>query len=207
MRFKNIITTAGTLFAATMLIAATGCAAPKKTSRPARIAPAPVQKPRAETLREITEKAYRGDKDAQKKLAARYAAGNEVVKDEILSEQWNLRADPKLSAGAASVAKPVTAKQPAKTMASTAPLAAKTVPANAQKTAATGTKTARAAAGTPTNDFQLLLRRAAQGDRAALSKFRTDAALRKRLADYAKTQEGKRNPFVREVISRLNANK
>ena len=174
----------------------------------------------AESLGATVRGANRGDADSQKQLAARYASGREVVKDDVLAEQWNLRADPKLSAklgGNALAAlqrrRAADAPKPAPAQAET-PAAKKTVPA---KKAAPGvpakpaaqTRKPAAAAPAPAKpetseaEFRLLLRRASQGDSAALKKFREDSALRARLNNYAQTPEGRRNPFVDAVKRKI----
>lgn len=168
----------------------------------------------AESLGATVRGANRGDADSQKQLAARYASGHEVVKDDVLAEQWNLRADPKLSAklgGNALAAlqrrRAADAPKPAPAQAET-PAAKKTVPA---KPAAQTQKPADAAPEAPVPakpetseaEFRLLLRRASQGDSAALKKFREDSALRARLNNYAQTPEGRRNPFVDAVKRKI----
>lgn len=216
-----------------------GCMqAPKPKLAPAP-APAAAVKSAAEVkLENIAYKANRGDKKAQEQLAARYASGNDVVKDDILSEQWLLRADPKKSPTSGGNANASIQKKNAEKAAAEKEAAAKTKTSaqasaknassgNAAKKAAGNSpdatskfylgekseaqaapaaeKTAPAAAPKPKarDDFQLILRRASQGDRAALNKIRNDAETRRKFAAYAKTPEGKRNPFVREVLNRL----
>lgn len=174
----------------------------------------------AESLGATVRGANRGDADSQKQLAARYASGHEVVKDDVLAEQWNLRADPKLSAklgGNALAAlqrrRAADAPKPAPAQAET-PAAKKTVPAPVPaKKAAPGVPAKPAAAApeapapakpeTSEAEFRLLLRRASQGDSAALKKFREDSALRARLNNYAQTPEGRRNPFVDAVKRKI----
>lgn len=177
----------------------------------------------AESLGATVRGANRGDADSQKQLAARYASGHEVVKDDVLAEQWNLRADPKLSAklgGNALAAlerrRAADAPKPAPAQAET-PAAKKTVPAKKAapgvpaKPAAQTQKPAAAASEAPAPakpetseaEFRLLLRRASQGDSAALKKFREDSALRARLNNYAQTPEGRRNPFVDAVKRKI----
>lgn len=172
----------------------------------------------AESLGATVRGANRGDADSQKQLAARYASGHEVVKDDVLAEQWNLRADPKLSAklgGNALAAlqrrRAADAPKPAPAQAET-PAAKKTVPAKKAapgvpaKPAAQTRKPAAAAPAKPETseaEFRLLLRRASQGDSAALKKFREDSALRARLNNYAQTPEGRRNPFVDAVKRKI----
>lgn len=170
----------------------------------------------AESLGATVRGANRGDADSQKQLAARYASGHEVVKDDVLAEQWNLRADPKLSAklgGNALAAlqrrRAADAPKPAPAQAET-PAAKKTVPAPVPaKKAAPGVPAKPAAAPAPAKpetseaEFRLLLRRASQGDSAALKKFREDSALRARLNNYAQTPEGRRNPFVDAVKRKI----
>lgn len=177
----------------------------------------------AESLGATVRGANRGDADSQKQLAARYASGHEVVKDDVLAEQWNLRADPKLSAklgGNALAAlqrrRAADAPKPAPAQAET-PAAKKSVPA---KKAAPGVsakpdaQTRKPAAAVPEApapakpetseaEFRLLLRRASQGDSAALKKFREDSALRARLNNYAQMPEGRRNPFVDAVKRKI----
>lgn len=170
----------------------------------------------AESLGATVRGANRGDADSQKRLAARYASGHEVVKDDVLAEQWNLRADPKLSAkigGNALAAlqrrRAADAPKPEPAQAET-PAAKKPVPA---KKAAPGVPAKPAAAApeapapakpeTSEAEFRLLLRRASQGDSAALKKFREDSALRARLNNYAQTPEGRRNPFVDAVKRKI----
>lgn len=194
-----------------------------ETTKPTGKTPSPPHQP---TLGEIARKATRGDKRSQEQLAARYASGNEVVKDDILSEQWLLRANPKMSPTSggnanASIQKKQAEKAAAEKQAQVA--AEKAKAAQAQKTAvAAAAKTvpsakkapasapgAKAAADVPAaqtqqpDDFQMLLRKASQGDRAALNKIRNDAATLRQFKIYAKTPEGSRNPFVREVQNRL----
>lgn len=181
----------------------------------------------AESLGATVRGVNRGDADSQKQLAARYASGHEVVKDDVLAEQWNLRADPKLSAklgGNALAAlqrrRAADAPKPAPAQAET-PAAKKTAPAPVPaKKAAPGVpakpdaqtqKPADAAPEAPVPakpetseaEFRLLLRRASQGDSAALKKFREDSALRARLNNYAQTPEGRRNPFVDAVKRKI----
>lgn len=181
----------------------------------------------AESLGATVRGANHGDADSQKQLAARYASGREVVKDDVLAEQWNLRADPKLSAklgGNALAAlerrRAADAPKPAPAQAET-PAAKKTAPAPVPaKKAAPGVpakpdaqtrKPAVAASEAPAPakpetseaEFRLLLRRASQGDSAALKKFREDSALRARLNNYAQTPEGRRNPFVDAVKRKI----
>ena len=177
----------------------------------------------AESLGATVRGANRGDADSQKQLAARYASGHEVVKDDVLAEQWNLRADPKLSAklgGNALAAlerrRAADAPKPAPAQAET-PAAKKTIPAPVPaKKAAPGVpakpdaQTRKPAAApapakpeTSEAEFRLLLRRASQGDSAALKKFREDSALRARLNNYAQTPEGRRNPFVDAVKRKI----
>lgn len=177
----------------------------------------------AESLGATVRGVNRGDADSQKQLAARYASGHEVVKDDVLAEQWNLRADPKLSAklgGNALAAlqrrRAADAPKPAPAQAET-PAAKKTVPAKKAapgvpaKPAAQTQKPAAAASEAPAPakpetseaEFRLLLRRASQGDSAALKKFREDSALRARLNNYAQTPEGRRNPFVDAVKRKI----
>lgn len=202
-----------------------GCQQPPK-KQPA--AHAPIVRKSAPTLEEIARKANRGDKQSQEQLAARYASGNEVVKDEILSEQWLLRANPKMSPTSGGNANASIQKKKEEKAAAEKQRAQKTaVAAQAQKPAAAPTPAAASSkAATPAaekpagdsaeanapatpaaqpkrDDFHLILRKASQGDRAALNKIRSDAALRRRFDAYAKTPEGKRNPFVREVQNRL----
>ena len=148
----------------------------------------------AESLGATVRGANRGDADSQKQLAARYASGHEVVKDDVLAEQWNLRADPKLSAklggnalAALQCRRAADAPKPAPAQAET-PAAKKTAPAKPETSEA---------------EFRLLLRRASQGDSAALKKFREDSALRARLNNYAQTPEGRRNPFVDAVKRKI----
>ena len=180
----------------------------------------------AESLGATVRGANRGDADSQKQLAARYASGHEVVKDDVLAEQWNLRADPKLSAklgGNALAAlqrrRAADAPKPAPAQAET-PAAKKTAPApvpakkaapsapakpaaQTQKPAAAPEASAPAKPETSEAEFRLLLRRASQGDSAALKKFREDSALRARLNNYAQTPEGRRNPFVDAVKRKI----
>lgn len=174
----------------------------------------------AESLGATVRGANRGDADSQKRLAARYASGHEVVKDDVLAEQWNLRADPKLSAkigGNALAAlqrrRAADAPKPEPAQAET-PAAKRTVPAPVPaKKAAPGVPAKPAAAASEASapakpetseaEFRLLLRRASQGDSAALKKFREDSALRARLNNYAQTPEGRRNPFVDAVKRKI----
>lgn len=170
----------------------------------------------AESLGATVRGANRGDADSQKRLAARYASGHEVVKDDVLAEQWNLRADPKLSAkigGNALAAlqrrRAADAPKPEPAQAET-PAAKKPVPAKkaapgvpAKPAAAASEASAPAKPETTDAEFRLLLRRASQGDSAALKKFREDSALRARLNNYAQTPEGRRNPFVDAVKRKI----
>lgn len=170
----------------------------------------------AESLGATVRGANRGDADSQKRLAARYASGHEVVKDDVLAEQWNLRADPKLSAkigGNALAAlqrrRAADAPKPEPAQAET-PAAKKPVPAKkaapgvpAKPAAAAPEASAPAKPETSEAEFRLLLRRASQGDSAALKKFREDSALRARLNNYAQTPEGRRNPFVDAVKRKI----
>ncbi|MGN0884444.1 MAG: hypothetical protein ACI4P6_04505 [Candidatus Spyradosoma sp.] len=170
----------------------------------------------AESLGATVRGANRGDADSQKRLAARYASGHEVVKDDVLAEQWNLRADPKLSAkigGNALAAlqrrRAADAPKPEPAQAET-PAAKKPVPAKkaapgvpAKPAAAASEASAPAKPETSEAEFRLLLRRASQGDSAALKKFREDSALRARLNNYAQTPEGRRNPFVDAVKRKI----
>lgn len=181
----------------------------------------------AESLGATVRGANRGDADSQKQLAARYASGHEVVKDDVLAEQWNLRADPKLSAKlggnalaalqrrrAADAPKPAPAQAETPAAKKTAPApvpAKKAAPGVPAKPAAQTQKSAAAApeASAPAKpetseaEFRLLLRRASQGDSAALKKFREDSTLRARLNNYAQTPEGRRNPFVDAVKRKI----
>lgn len=181
----------------------------------------------AESLGATVRGANRGDADSQKQLAARYASGHEVVKDDVLAEQWNLRADPKLSAKlggnalaalqrrrAADAPKPAPAQAETPAAKKTAPApvpAKKAAPGVPAKPAAQTQKPADAAPEAPVPakpetseaEFRLLLRRASQGDSAALKKFREDSALRARLNNYAQTPEGRRNPFVDAVKRKI----
>lgn len=221
-----------------------GCMqSPKPKPAPAPVSSAAVKSASEVKLENIAYKANRGDKKAQEQLAARYASGNGVVKDDVLSEQWLLRADPKkspTSGGNANAsiqkknAEKAAAEKEAAAKAKTSAQAsaknagggntAKTAPkkttgtspedtskfhlgekSEAQAAPASAAKTAPAASPKPKarDDFQLILRRASQGDRAALNRIRNDAETRRKFAAYAKTPEGKRNPFVREVLNRL----
>lgn len=190
-------------------------------------------------IEEIAHDANRGKDDAQKQLAARYASGNEVVKDDLLSEQWLLRADPNMSAKSggnalaalqakqekeSGKAEPEKPKKVAPKQAKEEPKAS-TPFGNFLPAFSLGASKAEPEAATPkqsvpaeieeaneveaeepavqVDDFQRLLRAASQGNRLALQRFRTDAELANRLKTYAQTPEGKRNPFVREVITRL----
>ena len=180
----------------------------------------------AESLGATVRGANRGDADSQKRLAARYASGHEVVKDDVLAEQWNLRANPKLSAkigGNALAAlqrrraadapkpEPAQAETPTAKKPVPAPVPAKKaapgVPAKpdaqTRKPAAAPEASAPAKPETSEAEFRLLLRRASQGDSAALKKFREDSALRARLNNYAQTPEGRRNPFVDAVKRKI----
>ena len=181
----------------------------------------------AESLGATVRGANRGDADSQKQLAARYASGHEVVKDDVLAEQWNLRADPKLSAKlggnalaalqrrrAADAPKPAPAQAETPAAKKTAPApvpAKKAAPGVPAKVAAQTQKPAAASSEAPAPakpetseaEFRLLLRRASQGDSAALKKFREDSALRARLNNYAQTPEGRRNPFVDAVKRKI----
>ena len=165
----------------------------------------------AESLGATVRGANRGDADSQKQLAARYASGHEVVKDDVLAEQWNLRADPKLSAKiggnalaalqrrrAADAPKPEPAQAETPTAKKSAP-----APVPAKPAAAASEASAPAKPETSEAEFRLLLRRASQGDSAALKKFREDSALRARLNNYAQTPEGRRNPFVDAVKRKI----
>ena len=183
-------------------------------------------------IEEIAHDANRGKDDAQKQLAARYASGNEVVKDDLLSEQWLLRADPNMSAksggnalaalqakesGKAEPEKPkkVAPKQAKEEPKASTPfgnflpafsLGASKAATPKQSVPEEIEEADEAEAEEPAvqvDDFQRLLRAASQGNRLALQRFRTDAELANRLKTYAQTPEGKRNPFVREVITRL----
>lgn len=176
----------------------------------------------AESLGATVRGANRGDADSQKQLAARYASGHEVVKDDVLAEQWNLRADPKLSAKlggnalaalqrrrAADAPKPAQAETPAAKKTVPAPVPAKKAAPGVPAKPAAQTRKPAAAAPAPAKpetseaEFRLLLRRASQGDSAALKKFREDSALRARLNNYAQTPEGRRNPFVDAVKRKI----
>ena len=43
---------------------------------------------------ELRNKAKKGDKSAQRNISERYATGNTLVQDEVLAEQWAMRASP-----------------------------------------------------------------------------------------------------------------
>lgn len=135
---------------------------------------------------EIARDAKRGKKNAQLQLSAHYQTGDEVVRDELLAEQWLLRSDVKISVRSAGNAlAALQAKRGIK----------------AVKTEVPSPQGVRE--NTSERAFLQLLRSAAQGQPAALQRFRSDENLRKVLQSYAQTPEGKRDPFVREVIKRL----
>lgn len=170
-------------------------------------------------VKEISRDANRGDESAQKQLAARYASGNEVVKDDVLSEQWLLRADKTMSAqscgNALEVLQEKWAEKPDGKPAVAAPkltfkegksVVKKNIPEKSEKVKRRFPAESETVSEEPEvqiDDFQRLLRAASQGNRLALQRFQTDAAMRNRLVNYARTAEGKRNPFVTETIRRL----
>lgn len=183
-------------------------------------------------LDEVVRDAKRGEKSAQQELSSRYVSGNEVVKDDVFSEQWRLRSNPTMSAtGGGNALAALEAKRAVaalKTDVSTAPKSTpkkaeeksstfvrfsskpasvqKSVPAKKEKTPARVEVVAEEEteeAVVQVDDFQMLLRAASQGNSKALQRFRTEADLANRLKAYAQTPEGKRDPFVREVIKRL----
>lgn len=49
-------------------------------------------------ITDIARDAKNGDESAQRQLSNRYVSGSEVVKDDLLAEQWLLRSDPNRSA-------------------------------------------------------------------------------------------------------------
>lgn len=197
-------------------------------------------------IAETTRDAKGGKKSAQQELAGRYANGNEVVKDRVLSEQWFLRADKNLSAkfgGDALAAlrakqakeggnpetatpekvnlKPAKAESKVSKMFGNFLSSFQSGDAEAEADAVDERQSAPGQAPTVSeeieetedaepeeavvrvDDFQRILRAASQGNSLALRRFRTDENLANRLKAYARTPEGKRNPFVREVIIRL----
>ena len=181
---------------------------------------------------ETAQEAMAGKESAQRELAARYASGNDVVKDALLSEQWQLRADSKMSArsggealaalrkklGSAlvQVEKDTTVRdvqqspKKVKAVHKKPDLAPKTGSSKAPAPEArvaniTRGKETVAQRGVELDDFQVLLRAASQGNRMALEKFRTDVTMRNRLLSYVKSASGKRDSFVSEVLKRLKS--
>lgn len=176
-------------------------------------------------IAEIARDAKAGKKSAQKQLSARYANGNEVVKDDLLSEQWLLRADKNLNAKSGGNALELLQKKRAEEAGEKSPESKKSTGAKSE--AAKPQKPPRAvrtedvdesapeedvieeteevaeAPNVSVDDFHRLLRAASQGNRLALQRFQTDATMRNRLVAYARTPEGRRNPFVQETIRRL----
>lgn len=184
------------------------------------------------TMDEIAKKANAGDKSAQRDIARRYATGNKLVKDEVLSEQWALRADENLratsggnalaalrekraeeagkNAGSESVSRQKYA--PKKKSESGVPAQKRQVSqrdngvkkqSKPSRATASGTQGAGETSTVQVDDFQRILRAASQGNKLALQRFQTDAEMKAQLADYAKTPEGKKNPFVQETLRRL----
>ena len=181
---------------------------------------------------ETAQEAMAGKESAQRELAARYASGNDVVKDALLSEQWMLRADSKMSARSGGEALAALRKKQGSALGQAeretalrdvrqSPKKVKAVhkkPDLAPKTGSskapapearvanvTRGKETVAHRGVELDDFQVLLRAASQGNRMALEKFRTDVTMRNRLQSYAKSPSGKRDPFVPEVLKRLKS--
>ena len=180
---------------------------------------------------ETTQDAMAGKESAQRELAARYASGNDVVKDALLSEQWLLRADSKMSARSGGDALAALRKNQGSVLAQAEATEIRDVQQSPKKVKAvhkkpdlppkTGSskapapearvanvtrgKEAVAQRGVELDDFQTLLRAASQGNRMALEKFRTDLTMRNRLQSYAKSPSGKRDPFVPEVLKRLKS--
>lgn len=184
------------------------------------------------TMDEIAKKANAGDKLAQRDVARRYETGNKLVKDEVLSEQWALRADENLSATSGGNAlaplqekraeearknaerESVSRQKYAPKKKSESGVPAKEWRAsqrdNGVKKQAKPSRTASSvpqddgkASTVQVDDFQRILRAASQGNKLALRRFQTDAEMKARLADYAKTPEGEKNPFVQETLHRL----
>lgn len=184
------------------------------------------------TMDEIVKKANAGDKSAQRDIARRYATGNKLVKDEVLSEQWALRADENLratsggnalaalrekraeeaekNAGSESVSRQKYAPKkksesgvPAKKWRAAESGNGVKTQAEPSRAAASGTQDAGETSTVQVDDFQRILRAASQGNKLALQRFQTDAEMKAQLADYAKTPEGKKNPFVQETLRRL----
>ena len=184
------------------------------------------------TMDEIAKKANAGDKSAQRDVARRYETGNKLVKDEALSEQWALRADENLSATSggnalaplqekrAEEARKNTERESASRQEYASEMKPESgVPAKKwrapqydsgvkkqakpSRTAAARTQDAGETSTVQVDDFQKLLRAASQGNKFALQRFQTDAEMKAQLTDYAKTPEGKKNPFVQETLRRL----
>ena len=183
------------------------------------------------SMAEIAKDAKAGKSAAQREVAARYASGNKLVKDEVLAEQWRIREDSSLSAAGGGNALLSLQKKRAteaekseraqnernrtfensSTENSENNVVAKHSDAKVSAHArARSVSHVPATTGKPENatpvqpdEFQKVLRAASQGNRLALERFRTDAEMRERLTEYAKTPEGKHSPFVREVMNKL----
>lgn len=184
------------------------------------------------TMDEIAKKANAGDKSAQRDIARRYETGNKLVEDEVLSEQWALRADENLRAtsggNALAALREKRAEEARKSTeresVSRQKYASKMEPesgdssqkwrvsqrnngvkpqAKPSRTVSSVSQDAGETSTVQVDDFQKVLRAASQGNKFALQRFQTDAEMKTQLADYAKTPEGKKNPFVQETLRRL----
>lgn len=180
---------------------------------------------------ELRNKAKKGDKSAQRNISERYATGNTLVQDEVLAEQWAMRASPTMSTttggnalavlqgsrGNDATAAKTTA--PAGTAKPSAPVAVsqKSVPVTRPEKRTENPNTSRVASAqtkpqtaTPVpaqriseEDFHWTIRAASQGNRSALKKLQPGTPMRAKLESYARTAEGRKNPFVAEVMKKL----
>lgn len=181
---------------------------------------------------ELRDKAKKGDKSAQRNISERYATGNTLVKDEVLAEQWAMRASPTMSTTTGGNALAVlqgrleddataakTTAPAAGTAKPSAPVAVsqKSVPVTRPEKRTENPNTARVASAqtkpqtaTPVSaqriseeDFHWTIRAASQGNRSALKKLQPGTPMRAKLESYARTAEGRKNPFVAEVMKKL----
>lgn len=178
-------------------------------------------------ITDIARDAKNGDESAQRQLSNRYVSGSEVVKDDLLAEQWLLRSDPNRSASSGGDALRKLQEKRDKSGEKNGGLGVKIENVSATAVVRTDSVSRHR---TPTSgknslrkkdrsvsrevpkeekpvahgdDFQRLLRAASQGNRLALQRFKSDAGMKNRLESYAETPEGKKNPFVSETLRHL----